>query len=269
MFDFTVHGDQWIGARSRQEDSFSIVTGKDATIGPWLSLIVADGMGGHAAGDVASSMVTEVFEEALCSAPVLDPNLLTRSLSRANQKIKAVMDQYPETTGMGTTLVATLISEQRFDWVSVGDSAMYLLRNRVLRRLNADHSMAGALDQMVASGRMTKEEADSEPNRHILRSSISGDQIDLVDTATKEHFLQEGDTLILASDGLEVLPELDIANIVTKYHSEGAHAIVAALLEKVRDMSLPNQDNITIVVLTLTAPQQVAGVWNKVLEIFK
>jgi serine/threonine protein phosphatase PrpC len=249
MFCYTVHGDQWLGMRTRQEDAFSIVTGEDEHVGAWVGLIVADGMGGHAAGDVASNTVTEVFEEVLSSSPHIDSNLLNRSLALSNQKIKSVMSECPETLGMGSTLVAAMVSRHRLDWVSVGDSPMFLLRGEKLMRLNADHSMAGAFEQMVEVGRMSREEADNDPNRHVLRSSISGEEIELIDAVTKENFLQEGDALILASDGLDVLTQAEIKQLVARNHSKGASAIVDGLLQSVRDRALPNQDNTTIVSL--------------------
>jgi protein phosphatase len=109
--------------------------------------------------------------------------------------------------------------------------------------------MAGAFEGLVAVGRMSREEADNDPNRHVLRSSISGDEIELIDAVTKENFLQEGDALILATDGLDVLTLTEIQALAALNHSKGASAIVDAMLQSVKDKAFPNQDNTTIVSL--------------------
>ena len=86
---------------------------------------------------------------------------------------------------MGSTVVVAVISRDGIDWISVGDSPLWLFRDGRLRRLNADHSMAPVLASLVAAGRMTAEQAATDSNRHALRSAVMGEEIHLVDVSSQ------------------------------------------------------------------------------------
>lgn len=249
-----------IGARSRQEDAAALQPGK-ATFkieGSWPEVpgaalvgVLADGMGGHAGGDIASTAVCELFLRALASADA-DVELrdrLSGALQVANAGIRQIIIENPALDGMGSTIVGFAIAGNGLEWVSVGDSPMYLIRDGEIALLNEDHSLAPALDQLVAEGRISAHAARNDPRRHMLRSAITGDDLDLVDLSQKPLQLIEGDVVIIASDGLQTLSIEEIGRIVSGYAKDVAETIAEALLRAVENQREPMQDNATVVVI--------------------
>jgi protein phosphatase len=165
--------------------------------GPRL-LVVADGVGGHAAGEVASSV-------AVASLAVLDEDSpggdllqrLSAAVTTANQHLRDMVIGDPELTGMGTTLTALLRAGSRFGLVHVGDSRCYLLRQGQLQQITRDHTFVQSL---VDEGRITPEEADHHPQRNVITNSLDGrDDIEL-DLSIRQ--TRAGDRYLLCSDGL-------------------------------------------------------------------
>ena len=153
---------------------------------------------------------------------------------------------------MGATCVGLVVGEAGLDWISVGDSPLYIHRRGKLRRLNADHSLAPLLDQMVADGKMDAEKARNDTRRHYLRSAVTGEELDLIDVSERPLVLQSGDTVVLASDGLLTLEDDDIRRVIMAYSGDGAAALADALLRAVDTVGLPHQDNTTVIVLVVT-----------------
>jgi formylglycine-generating enzyme required for sulfatase activity/serine/threonine protein phosphatase PrpC len=234
-------GEQIKGARDYQEDSFSIQVSGDETL-----FLLCDGMGGHAGGDQASSLVVQEFHQGFSqdsTAPIR--KRLEAGLTSANAAIQQVGSQSRELKGMGTTLVAVYLVGDQIQWVSVGDSPLWLLRENQLQRLNADHSLAAVFKKLVEVGEMTAEDAANEPKRHALRSSVNGGEIKLVDLPDSPFALQDGDSLLLASDGLETLTDQEIIQLV----NDGGEPqqIVARLLQAVTTYQKSDQDNATVI----------------------
>ena len=142
------------------------------------------------------------------------PDRLHACLAAANDAIARAADDDPALKNMGTTVVAAAISQSGLDWISVGDSPLWLFRDDKLHRLNADHSMAPVLANWVAVGRMTKEEAARSSRRHSLRSAVMGDEIPLIDVSSQSVGIRKDDQLLLASDGLMTLEDEEIARII-------------------------------------------------------
>lgn len=247
----SVHGDQWIGMRENQEDAFAVfpisVSGADHCVG----LIVADGMGGHAAGEEASRIVVEVLENAVLAGDGDHAQVLEHAVQQANRQLADAMSAQPDLLGMGTTVLAAIVDGTSLTWISVGDSLFCLIRDGRLYRLNADHSMAGAFESLIASGRMTEEEARTSPERHVLRSSVSGEDIPLIDIVSKDDFLRGGDVLLLASDGIDGLADDTVIAALTPGRREGAAVLVERLIDATRQMQDPSQDNTTVVACML------------------
>ena len=132
-------------------------------------------------------------------------------------------------------------------WVSVGDSPLYLCRNGEIALLNEDHSLAPALDQMARDGKITFEQARQDPRRHMLRSAVTGEILELVDISQKPLPIEYGDVFLLASDGIHSLEEAEIARTVVAYMNDGALAVAQALIRAVENMRAPHQDNTTVV----------------------
>ncbi len=244
------HADQWLGLRENQEDCVLLETLGGKVDNPRYLLLVADGMGGHAAGEVASRLVADDILKSIKSASReanIEP-VLRKALQDANDKLAAAIEENVDYSGMGTTLVAVVVDGKNVYWISVGDSLFYLIREDQIRRLNEDHSMAGLVDQMAAAGKISQEEAASSSDRHVLRSVVCGEDIPLIDVGFLEGGLQSGDRLIVASDGIETLGEEQIAALITESVGQEASFLAQAILNSVKEVKRRHQDNVSLIV---------------------
>ncbi len=242
------------GGRRYQEDAAAIWPGGNGP--PPMLLVLADGMGGHAGGATASRLVCDTFIEACLAATGETSARLRTALDEANQSIHRVAAETPSLSGMGSTLVGVALGRDGLEWISVGDSPLYLYRAAEIALLNEDHSLAPALDQMAAEGRITADEARNDPRRHMLRSAVTGEELDLVDLSKKALILEPGDYVILASDGIHSLEESEIARVITGYAGDGVEAVAKALVRAVLDVKEPYQDNVTVVVVRRRPDQE-------------
>jgi serine/threonine protein phosphatase PrpC len=223
-------GSQHQGARPYQEDSWALVTLADGS----LLAIVADGMGGHAGGAVASKLAVNAFVHA-----VEQGGGLADGLQDANEAVRVGAEGKPNLAGMGATVVAAQVRGDEVRWISVGDSPFYLVSAGKLQQLNADHSMAPQIDALVARGMLTAEEAEHHPGRHTLREAVMGEPLTLIDKGSRK--LGPGDRLLLCSDGVQSLTAEQIATA----SSRPASGLVEAVLAAAKD----HQDNITVIKL--------------------
>ena len=254
------------GDRGTQEDASVVRTWAtagggapaNATLAGLTLAVLADGMGGHAGGEIASRLVCE---HAVTGFEQLRPTRAGRliaGLEAANAAIAAMVDRNPALQSMGSTMIACAFSRAaaiasapiQLEWVSVGDSPLYLFRRAEIAQLNADHSLAPVLDQMVADGLMTRAAADADGRRHMLRSAVTGEEIELIDVSKAPLMLAAGDVVILASDGVETLPPEEIADIIAAAIADGwgADAMARCLIATINSRHKPHQDNATVVV---------------------
>ncbi len=211
-------------------------------------LVLADGMGGHTAGDVASSVAVTSFCGAF-EAPGMPEDLnerLKAALEVANYAMHDRVAAAPELAGMGTTLVAAMVEGRELRWLSVGDSPLWLIRDRAIRRLNANHSVAGELAERVATGEMTAAEADLAPGRSLLLSALQGGDIDLVDIPEAPVRLEPGDVVIVASDGVETCSLDELIALVGA--EDSAEDMVSRTLAEIEENQRVYQDNATLIV---------------------
>lgn len=245
------------GARDYQEDMALVWPGSceapaDGSVGAGdgqLIAVLADGMGGHAGGALASRVVCERFLETCAAHGGEVQERLLAGLMAANEAIAEKVRDAPWLSGMGSTMVGVVLGADGVNWVSVGDSPLLLVRRGQLAHLNEDHSLAPELDRLAASGHISADEARRDPRRHMLRSAVTGDELDLVDVSVKPLAFEAGDYIILASDGLHTLDDEEIARIVSGYGADGAAAVASALIRAVEAMRDPHQDNATVVVV--------------------
>lgn len=156
---------------------------------------VADGMGGHEGGEVASAIVADALESA--ASPDSDGTALADAVMRANDAIRSTTHKRPELAGMGTTCTALLVSDRRLSVVHVGDSRAYRFRHGRLEQLTDDHSLVAGL---VRDGLLTEEQAAADDRRHIVTRALGvGDEVHL---DRLEVDLEPGDRLLVCSDGL-------------------------------------------------------------------
>lgn len=246
IIDFA--GAQLLGARKNQEDAYSLQPSKDSD---HLICLLADGMGGHEAGEVASELAVNTFVNGITVNGAPEQTSFMPLLDGANRAIANEVDKNPQLAGMGCTFVALEIIAETFSWISVGDSPLFLLRDGKISRKNADHSMAGRLDAAAAMGEISWEEAKQSPDRNALLSALTGDRISRLDVTKEPHTLREDDWLILASDGLETLDDDLIAKTIAGVASQHASDVVDALLQAVTNKAEPRQDNTTVIAAKL------------------
>lgn len=244
-------GRQSQGAREVQEDSYGVVPRAEFGGNPDdLFLVVADGMGGHAAGEVASSLAVNSFAETfLESGTACDAGRLWDCLEEANRRIRReIQTRGQSVEGMGTTLLALILRGKTARWISVGDSPLYLIRGRLFHRLNRIHSKASELEEKVLAGKISEEEARTDPTRHTLISALIGDIIYDVDDPLPVE-LMAGDVLVAATDGIETLTHEEITAVVNRLSDKDAAALADGLLQAVKSKQAPRQDNTTLVVI--------------------
>jgi len=148
-------------------------------------------------------------------------------------------------------LIGAYIDKNGLQWISVGDSPLFLFRNGKLSRLNADHSMAPLISESLSQGKITKDEAQNHPNRHALRSAVMGDELPLIDAPNSPIALFKGDVVILASDGLLTLSMKEIELIISRNLGGQAETLAQLLLSAVEAKKLPRQDNTSVQVIAM------------------
>ena len=245
-------GRQLLGSRKAQEDSyaFSIISDTDGNVEKLL-VVIADGLGGHLAGQKASQTAVEAFvEEFFQHKPTLDSNdafALQESLFYANERIsQSIDDSRGELSGMGTTLLAATVSRTQLQWISVGDSPLFLFRNEALQRLNADHSMRPFIASEIAKGKLHPEALSFHPQRNVIRSALLGEEIPLIDAPAAPFNLQADDLLLFASDGLQVMDEAALASHLAESRGMTAPQLIRGLFDAITELNNPKQDNVTI-----------------------
>ena len=209
-------------------------------------------MGGHTSGQRASQIAVEAFiEEFFQHQPTAESNdafALHESLMFANERIsKSIDDSRGELEGMGTTLLAATVSTRNgVQWISVGDSPLFLFREDSLRRLNADHSMRPFIAEEIAQGKLEAEALAHHPQRNVIRSALLGEDIPIIDAPAAPFVLQPGDILLFASDGLQTLDDAGIAAFLRENRDATAPQLIRGLLAAVEELKNPKQDNVTI-----------------------
>ena len=245
---FEISGAQIDGARDYQEDSF-LISHLQAGDGDGQAslVIVADGMGGHAAGNVASNMAVQSFNKYITTHYPSDsiPLLLRSAADEANNAIAKTIHETSALKGMGCTLVAALCINDKMFWVSVGDSHLFHIQDKILFKRNADHSYGGYLDRMAAEGNAVNEE--NGYSRHMLLSALTGEPIPAIDCPEEPVSLKDGDQILLCSDGIDTLDQKSIQASSNKV--EGVQELTKKLIANVEKAQQPRQDNTTVVAM--------------------
>lgn len=243
------------GQRETQEDAIAarMFDASDAGY-----VVIADGMGGHEAGEVASEMVVAAWRDALdaeLEAETLNEGSAIDALPMAAMQANAAIASHNEAQGkgfnMGSTMLGVLFLGRRVFWISIGDSPLYLFRDGALKQVNEDHSMAPVIAWKVASGEITEAEA-REMDHNQLTSVVMGGAIPKVDCPEDPLIVSPADVLVLASDGLQYISDAEIQTILRDHQQGLAQDIAEALLKAVQVKGDPDQDNLSIAVAKLT-----------------
>jgi protein phosphatase len=202
--------------------------------------VVADGMGGHLAGEVASALAIDVIEREL-RGPVGEPQAALRNvIERANLEIWDEAQNDPAKTGMGSTIVAAILTETQAFFANAGDSPAFLVRDGVAEQVTRDH---GLVAEQVEAGLITPEDAEHHPYRHVLTRCLGADGTVEVEVYPPLE-LRSGDMLVLCSDGLtEHVRMSEVAQYATEPDPEAAARGLIDLAN-----ARGGHDNITVVV---------------------
>lgn len=213
---------------------------------PYL-FVVADGMGGHLAGEVASSIAINTLEAHLDANGTNSLDDLVAAISIANQTIFTDAHENPDHSGMGTTITAIAVITDRYDGealgvANVGDSRIYLLRHNRLRQVTIDHSF---VQELIAEGAISRDEARNHPRRNIVTRGLGIESAVRVDSWTMP--LIRGDRYVLCSDGLSDYVTEDVITGALLRHPEDPAAAVVELIDLANQAGGP--DNITVVLV--------------------
>jgi serine/threonine protein phosphatase PrpC len=222
---------------------------QDALLTQFPLFVVADGMGGHLGGEIASASTVEQLRGVVESGRVT-PKTIEKGLARAVKDIGA----HPDTTddGTGTTLTGVYLDESETPphWVTlnIGDSRVYLLREGMIAQVTTDHSV---VQELVASGRLSPEEAENHPYGNVITRAVGPSDSVTPDYVRLE--VADGDRFVICSDGLtKELTDYGIQHFLTE------NADPAAAVSSMLDAALENggRDNITVIVLDVAIPGQ-------------
>lgn len=193
-------------AREANEDYFGYAEPEDdeAYSRKGRLIIIADGMGGYEGGQLASRFAVETIRENYLATPADDPaDALLESFQLAHHKIRQFSREHAEVDQMGTTCTAAVLMGSQLYFANIGDSRLYLIRGMELKQLTQDDSY---VNKMVLSGMLSREEAETHPNRNVLTAALGSNTQDATPSASKSpESLLPGDTLLLCTDGLHGL----------------------------------------------------------------
>ena len=248
--------------REHNEDRFLVadLTRKDASLLPQVRqhdlgergslFVVADGMGGAAAGELASQMATDTIFAHLLRAWIAETEAtpqrfahrLKEAVEVANSSIHAHAKAHPEVKGMGTTTTAAGVLGDHLYLTQVGDSRAYLVRGSSIRQLTSDHTF---VNEQVRAGALSASEARRHPARNILTRAVGSQEE--VEPDMVEQDLKAGDIILLCSDGLTTMAEDDDILETVAAHSDDPEAGCRALVDLANERG--GDDNVTVVLV--------------------
>ncbi len=255
--------------RANNEDTHCV----DEALGLFL---VADGLGGHASGEVASRLAVETIHDKLAAwtkggepPPALGPPIagapeaathLANSIRFANKVIHGAAGSRPEYRGMATTVVAVLLAEGGVILAHVGDSRIYRVRDRKLEQLSRDHSLVG---EQIAMGLISPDQAVISPQRNVVTRAVGMEPTVAVDVQAEAS--QEGDTLLLCSDGLSDMVDEPIILETVIQAGDDLDQACEALVELANARG--GRDNITAVLIRFSEVdgEPRPGFWRRLL----
>jgi serine/threonine protein phosphatase PrpC len=202
--------------------------------------VVADGMGGHNAGEIASALAVERILQVGNDGGLFSDKLREK-LTEANSALLELARENEDCNGMGTTVAVLYIERENAHIAHIGDSRIYLWREEQLTQLTRDHSL---VEELVQNGGITSEQAKTHPQRHILTRALGSD--DLLEIEVTQLPINSGDRYLLCTDGLSgPLSDDEIAQVLTA--EKEPQTVAERLVELANDKGGP--DNITVIVV--------------------
>ena len=203
--------------------------------------VVADGMGGHKAGEVASAMAVSEFTRWLRCAPVPTEETVNYAVHEANRIIHRTAQRETDKSNMGTTLVSVWVDDEQVIECNVGDSRAYLLRDGTLTQISRDHSLVG---ELVEEGKITKQEAMHHPHKNYITRAVGTSSMVQPELRTLDR--KSGDVWLLCSDGMSNYIEDGELERILREQADRAKCV-----KKLIDLALERggADNITVVLV--------------------
>lgn len=241
-----------IGRRKQQQDAVKTDDFYSYLENGKAIAVLCDGMGGLASGEKASNTCVNVVYNAFHSGVEIESvsDFYKAVVSHADEAVLSMKnDDGSLVTGAGTTLVSVVIDGDNLYWLSVGDSRIYIIRGNDILCITKDHNLLMILNQRVQRGEITKEEAESNPQKEALVSYIGMGGVRYMDINLKPFQLLDGDHIVLCSDGLyRSVSEDEIKQIVLK-HGEKTDAAAEELTDFALSKNYKHQDNTSVIVV--------------------
>ena len=222
--------------------------------------LIADGIGGQAAGETASSLAIRNVEEFVVRSRVeditwpipyrkeftLEQNSLLAGTTLANRKVRELANQNPLMKGMGTTLVGVVIKGNQLAVLNIGDSRLYRIRAKEIEQITQDHTIAGEQEKM---GLLTKEEASHHPQKHILTSALGIEAAENLRMDLSLVDIEKKDLYLMCSDGLsDMLSDKEILAAINSSKKKSLEKMSLSLMQQANRAG--GRDNITIILLS-------------------
>ncbi len=225
--------------RDNNQDNIFV---SDEPVGPLPNLyIVADGMGGHAAGDFASRYAIQIVVDFIRKSTVRNPvSLLRRAMIYANNEVYKEAEKDDSKGGMGTTMVACVIVGKELYCANIGDSRLYVIGDEI-RQITMDHSL---VEELIRNGQLDRNKGRNHPEKNIITRAMGSRNEAIPDFF--EVSLQPGDRVLLCSDGLSNMVENDELRDIVR-ENEDLEAVTDALIERANYYG--GNDNISAVVI--------------------
>jgi serine/threonine protein phosphatase PrpC len=240
---FTIFQDSHRGGRKVNQDRLAYSYSTDV-----LLIVIADGMGGHARGEIAAEIavntITNRFQQEARVALKKPHEFLNAAFNAAHRAILAFADQHDMLECPRTTCVACVIQGEKAWWAHSGDSRFYIFRRGKLAATTIDHSR---VQQLIDAGMITPEMAVTHPDRNKIYNCLGGVLLPEV-TLSKEWDLEVGDTLLLSTDGFWA--QVPSASIATRLQGENILKLMPVLLQEAEDRAGSEADNLSVVAVT-------------------
>lgn len=226
--------------RTANQDS---VFYSDVPIGPLPNLyIVADGMGGHKAGDYASKFAIDITVDFISKSTLENPiSILRRALVYTNNEVYKAAQRDPEKKGMGTTMVVAVVANSKLYVANVGDSRLYYIRNDITQ-ITMDHSL---VEELIRSGQLERKKGRNHPEKNIITKAMGSK--DEIEPDFFEIDFSKGDKVLLCSDGLSNMVEDDeIRDII--FENDDYNKAIDSLINRANYYG--GTDNISVIIIS-------------------
>ncbi len=245
--------DSILGSRKEQQDSYFVT--KSTPLSPFKLTrsfaVVCDGMGGLEAGDRASLTAVSMMKLAVDKLPTKKvdiPHFYSQMLEYIDYEINHWEDLKTD-RGSGTTFVSVIIENKRLYWASVGDSSIFLFRGNMLKKITSEHNYKTYLNRLVLNGKITKYQAEQDPQQNALVSYLGMGGVAYRDINPKPYYLRNGDILVLCTDGITgSLSEEELKEII-KENIDDMFQCCKKITNSVKEKNIETQDNATVVIV--------------------